>query len=281
VRLSLVVFLAALGSAILHATWNAAARRRADPGHGFAVIIYAGGVVAAPLLLITGLPDPKSFPWLAGSLAFNLLTMRSMMAAYRRAPFAVSYPIARGLTPPLVALAAAIVTSELPSRMGLLGIATISIALVMLAGRALRLRETPVSGVLLAAASSVFAAGYVFMDAQGVRASGSVLAYGAAVPLLNGIALGALGAAEGRPPWKLPMKEWRFGFTACIASYASYLLVLYAFTHGPTGPVAAIRETSVLFATAFAAFLLAERVGRIEWISAGLAVIGIALLRLG
>jgi drug/metabolite transporter (DMT)-like permease len=281
VRLSLAVFLAALGSAVLHAAWNAAARRRADPGQGFAVIIYAAGVVAAPLLLITGLPDPKCFPWLAGSIAFNILTMRAMMAAYRRAPFAVSYPIARGLTPPLVAITAAIVNAELPSRIAWLGIATISVALVMLAGRAIRVRETPASGVLLAAASSVFAAGYVFMDAQGVRASGSVLAYGVAVPLLNGVTLGALGAAEGRPPWKLPFREWRFGFAACSLSFASYLLVLYAFTHGPTGPVAALRETSVLFATAFAAFMLAERVGRIEWISAGLAVAGIALLRLG
>jgi hypothetical protein len=51
------------------------------------------------------------------------------------------------------------VTSELPSRTALLGIGLISVALVMLAGRALRLRETPTSGVLLAAASSVFAAG--------------------------------------------------------------------------------------------------------------------------
>jgi len=43
----------------------------------------------------------------------------------------------------------------------------------------------------------------------------------------------------------------------------------------------ALRETSVLFGTAFAAWMLAERVGRIEWLSAVIAVTGIALLRLG
>ena len=64
-------------------------------------------------------------------------------------------------------------------------------------------------------------------------------------------------------------------------SYTPSLLVLYAFTHGPTGPVAVLRETSVLFATAFAAWMLAERVGRIEWLSAMIAVAGITLLRLG
>jgi drug/metabolite transporter (DMT)-like permease len=63
--------------------------------------------------------------------------------------------------------------------------------------------------------------------------------------------------------------------------YTPSLLVLYPFTHGPTGPVAALRETGVLFATGFAAWMLAERVGRIEWLSAVIAVTGIALLRLG
>ena len=58
--------------------------------------------------------------------------------------------------------------------------------------------------MLLAAVSSVFAAGYVFTDAQGVRVAGSVWAYGFTIPLINGIALGGLSAAEGRPPWRLP-----------------------------------------------------------------------------
>ena len=73
-----------------------------------------------------------------------------------------------------------------------------------------------------------------------------------------------------------------------ISESRSYLRV-FSKTNGvdrdrrgaPTGPVAALRETSVLFGTAFAAWMLAERVGRIEWLSAVIAVIGIALLRLG
>jgi drug/metabolite transporter (DMT)-like permease len=244
-------------------------------------VLYAASLAAMPLLMITGLPAPVAWPWLAGGLAANLISARALMAAYRRAPFAVSYPITRGLTPPLVAVAAALATAELPSTRAVLGIAAISFALLMLAGRTLRLGETPVSGVLLAVASSVFTAGSVFTDAQGVRAAGSVLAYGFTIPLINGLALGALSAAEGCPPWRLARSEWRFGFVACLVSYSSSLLVLYAFTHGPTGPVAALRETSVLFATAFAAWMLAERVGRIEWLSAAMASAGIALLRVG
>jgi len=277
----LPVFLAALASAILHATWNAAARRRPDPGEGLAIVLYASGLFSVPLLMVTGLPARDAWPWLLCGLAANVVSARALMGAYRRAPFAVSYPITRGLTPPLVAVAAALTTAERLSNQALLGIAAISLALVILGGRALRLGDTPVSGVLLAVMSSVFAAAYVFADAQGVRVAGSVFAYGFTIPLINGLALGGLSTVEGRPPWRLPWREWRFGFLTCVVSYSSSLLVLYAFRHGPTGPVAALRETSVLFATGLAAWMLAERVGRLEWLSAALAVIGIALLRLG
>ena len=102
------VFLAAMASAVLHAAWNAAARRRSDPGQGLAVVLYASSLVSVPLLIVTGLPARDAWPWLLCGLAANLVSARALMGAYRRAPFTVSYPITRGLTPPLVAVAAGI-----------------------------------------------------------------------------------------------------------------------------------------------------------------------------
>lgn len=83
--------------------------------------------------MITGLPARVAWPWLGGGLVANIISARTLMAAYRRAPFAVSYPITRGLTPPLVAVAAAVVTAEVPSKHALLGIAAVSLALLVLA----------------------------------------------------------------------------------------------------------------------------------------------------
>ena len=79
-----VVFLTALGSAVLHAGWNAAARRRSDPGEGLAVVLYAASLAAVPLLMITGLPARVAWPWLAGGLVANIISARTLMAAYRR-----------------------------------------------------------------------------------------------------------------------------------------------------------------------------------------------------
>ena len=274
-----LAFIAALASAVTYAAWNAAARARPDPGDGFAVVVLAAGLLAVPLLAWSGLPDQRAWPWIAGGLVFNLISMRTMMATYRRTPFSVGFPIARGLTPPLVAVAAMVSAGELVSLPAVAGIALVSVALVVLGLHSLRRQKAAPAGLALAALSSLFAAGYVYMDAQGARISGSVVAYAATLAILNAIALGVLGALEGRSPFRLTAADWRFGLLTAVVSMTSYVLLLYAFTRGPIGPVSALRETSVLFATAFAAWLLRERVGPVEWLSAASAVVGIILIR--
>jgi drug/metabolite transporter (DMT)-like permease len=66
---------------------------------------------------------------------------------------------------------------------------------------------------------------------------------------------------------------------SCISTL-SYILAVWGLTHGPVGPVAALRETSVLFAMVIAAFMLKERLGWRRILAAFIAVGGIALLRL-
>jgi drug/metabolite transporter (DMT)-like permease len=276
-----LLLMAGLGSALLHAVWNAAARARPDPGQGLAMVVYAAGIIAIPVLALTGLPARESWPWLLAGLAFNTVSLRLLMAAYRSAPFSVAYPIARGFAPLLVTAAAFLIAAEQPSPLALGGIAGISCGLVLLAARTLHTGTTPAIGVGIALASSAFAAGYITMDAIAVRLSGGVVAYGLAVALLNAITLGVWNALEGHPPWRIAARDWGFGLLACIASFSSYMLILYAFAHGPTGPVSALRETSVLFATAIAAWLLKERVGPYEWLSAAMVVAGIAMIRFG
>lgn len=275
-----IAFLAALGSALTYALWNAAVRARPDPGLGFAVIVVAAGFTAFPIVLWTGLPDLRAWPWMVGGMVFNLIAMRAMMATYRRTPFAVGFPIARGLTPPMVALAALAVDGEVPSLLAVVGILAVSAALTLLGLNALRRDKASLDGLAMAAMTSVFTACYVFLDAKGARASGNILAYGCLLAVLNAILMAILQALEGRSPLRFTPRDWVFGLLVSIVSMTSYLLLLYAFTHGPIGPLSALRETSVLFATALAAWLLKERVGGLEWVCVMIAVAGIAILRM-
>lgn len=79
---------------------------------GFALIGASITVGAVPLVLLSALPARASWPYLIGSVvlhvAYNLLLMRS----YRLGEFGQVYPIARGTSPLLVALAGAVFVGE-------------------------------------------------------------------------------------------------------------------------------------------------------------------------
>jgi drug/metabolite transporter (DMT)-like permease len=68
---------------------------------------------------------------------------------------------------------------------------------------------------------------------------------------------------------------------AAIFSFGAYALVLGALSLAPAAAVAAVRETSILFAVALGATVLREPVGPARVAGAGLVVAGVALVALG
>ena len=65
---------------------------------------------------------------------------------------------------------------------------------------------------------------------------------------------------------------------AGLASFGAYALVLAALKLAPAASVAAVRETSVLFAVALGAVVLHERVTPVRVLGAALIVAGVALV---
>lgn len=65
---------------------------------------------------------------------------------------------------------------------------------------------------------------------------------------------------------------------AGCGGFLAYVLVLAALRLAPAAPVAAVRETSVLFAVALAAPLVGERVTRGRAAGAALVVAGVLLI---
>jgi drug/metabolite transporter (DMT)-like permease len=64
-------------------------------------------------------------------------------------------------------------------------------------------------------------------------------------------------------------------------SFAAYGIALWAMTLAPIGAVAAVRESSVLFATVIGAVALREKFGWTRWIAAFLVVSGLVLVKFG
>ncbi|MCP8938027.1 EamA family transporter [Alsobacter sp. SYSU M60028] len=278
--MTLLVFLSGLASALLHAGWNAAARTRPDPGHAVASVVIMAGVLAMPFAIAWGPPPMTAWKWLAMGMVTNMLTMRALMATYRRLPFAVGYPLVRGVAPVGVAGISFAVFGETPSPLAIAGIAAISAGVLLLGESARRGVTFDRVGLALALFAGVFNALFVVSDAQGVRATGDALTYGFTVCIVNSLSMAAMLAVEGVDVPRMLRKEGGFGFLASMASTGSYLFILYGYAHGPSGAVSALRETSLFIGMLLAATVLHEKVGWLRWCAAAMAVAGIALLRL-
>jgi drug/metabolite transporter (DMT)-like permease len=133
-------------------------------------------------------------------------------------------------------------------------------------------------GTVLALTIACCIASYTVVDKEGLEHA-SPLAYLELVTLIPGLAYAAgFVATRGRAPLRAALGTR--AVIAGLASFAAYGLVLTALTLAPAAPVAAVRESSVLVATALAAWFLNEHVTRRRLAGAALVVGGIALLSL-
>lgn len=273
-------FLAIMASALLHAIWNAMARSHKEPGDIIACAVMAAAIISIPLVALAGLPSREVWPWLVGGVIINSIGIRAAMVAYTRTSYGLAYPIMRAGIPLLALPIAILMFGEWPTPGGAFGVILISSALILLALIARRAGKAELSGVGYAVFAALCGAGYVVADAMGVRLSANVVSYAAMVAIGNGLMLAAMVRIEGRNPVRLLARHARLSFGISLLSMTSFLVYIWALKITPVAMAAALRETSVLFATAIAAFVLKEQIGPLHWCAAFLALGGIVAIRL-
>lgn len=284
------VMLAVLCGAALHAGWNALVKSAGDKTLDTALVHFCGAVVALPLALWVGLPRPESAPFIAASLVIHIGYYVALAGAYQHGELGMTYPIMRGFAPLLVALGSGTLIGEAPSPAawaGVLGI-TVGVALVGLAhpGEALHHRKA----LGFAFANAAIIALYTFVDGSGVRtelrAGGETLRYVLWLFVLDGFPYPLLVAWRRGPEGRREMLRyaavrWPKATLGGAASIGSYAIALWAMTRAPVASVAALRETSVLFAALLGTWLLKEKFGLQRAIGTAVVVGGVMALRLG
>lgn len=276
------VLLAVLGAALLHASWNALLKGRGDPLPATVLVAAGAAGVAVVLLPFLPAPAPASWPFIAASSAVQTIYYLLLIATYRDGEVSHAYPLMRGVAPPLVALANGPLTGERLSG-GQWG-ATLLICGGVLV-QWLTARGATAPGARRTTAFALLTAGviaaYTLIDGRGVRLSGAPAAYTLWIFLLTGAAVclctvrgrvRALAAFARANPLVAPLGG--------LATVGSYGIALWAMTRAPVAAVAALRETSILFATAIAAFILRERIGRTRLAAVALIACGAAAMRL-
>ena len=284
------VVLAVLLGAALHAGWNALVKSSGDKPLDTALVHLLGALVAVPLLVIVGLPGPAGLPYIAASLVIHIGYYIALAGAYQHGDLGLTYPIMRGFAPLLVALGSGSLIGEVPSPAawaGVIGITT-GVALVGLArpGEALHHRKAQ----MFAFANAGIIAVYTVVDGLGVRAEvaagGSALRYVMLLFVLDGIAYPLLVWLRRGPEGRAHIlayarQRWPLAAVGGSASIGSYAIALWAMTRAPVASVAALRETSVLFAAVLGTVLLKEKFGLQRAIGTAVIVAGVMALRLG
>lgn len=275
--LSPAVTLVVLVAAVTHAAWNAIAHGIKDQVLAFGLIGAGSAAAAAPLAVAARFPLAACWPYLLASVAIHVLYNLGLMRCNRFGDFGQVYPLARGVSPLTVTVLAALVAAERPSLAQAGGVAVISagLALLVLAGRR---RGISRPAVLAAVGTGLTIAAYTTVDGLGVRLSGSPAGYIGWLMLLESLCVPAWAFARRRRDLRAqPRRTLAAGVSAGALSVLAYGLVLWAQTRGALAPIAALRETSVIFGAVIGTVVFREPFGRAR-IAATIGVAGGILL---
>ena len=279
--MELYVFFAVLFGAACHAGWNAFLKIRLEPFSAMALIAIMSALVVLPVLPFVGIPRAAAWPWIIGSVIFHLGYFIGLTEAYRTGDMGQVYPIARGSAPLMTAVASTIFVGETIGLRGWIGILALVGGVFLLSLRGGRDLHFDKRAVAFALFTAVTICGYSVVDGIGARTAQNAHVYTVWLFLLDGLMMlvfvllrrgvGVLGDFA---------QVWKGGLIGGTLSLAAYWIAIWAMTVAPIALVAALRETSVLFAAAIAVIVLKEPLQRPRIIAALMIVCGLVLIRL-
>ena len=274
--MSLIVFLAVLFAAALHAGWNALVKTGLDRFSSILLLGLVQGGIALVLLPFFGLPPRAAWPWVLAGSALHSGYKLALIRAYGHGDLSQIYPLSRGTAPLIVAVAGALFLGEGMDGARTAAVVAIAAGIMAMAGRGGLSR----AGLGWALVTASFTAAYTLADGVGARIAGSASAFILTMIALDGAIMLAYGlAARGPRGIAAMLPAWRPGLAAGAMSLAAYWIAIWAFTKAPLAMVAALRETSVLFAMLIAVLWLKERPTPRRWAAAGLILAGVVLMR--
>lgn len=268
-------------AALMHASWNAVVKSDSDRLVSFGLVMFSGTVLGLIALPFVAPPSLACWPYLVASIVIHNFYYYFLLSAYAHGDLSHVYPIARGLGPLLVAALSGRLIGEALSPVEGMGVVVVSLGITGIAfsrgwPRLLERRAT-----LYALATGVTIAGYTIADGLGARASGSAIGYIAWLNILEGpwVIAVALWRRGGRMLPYLRQHWWR-GAAGGVIATLGYGIAIWALSLGAMAHVAAVRETSVLFAALIGTILLKEAFGARRVLAAAMVVAGLLLMNL-
>ena len=257
----------------MHAAWTLLLARAPDTDAATAAALAIAVVVFAPFAALAWDVEGAAVPYIALSAAFELGFFAFLALSLRAGEVGIVYPLSRGVAPVLVLLVGVVVLGQHASAAQAVGIGLVAAGVLLARGFG---GHASARDTAYALAAGACIAGYTLTDSYGLDHASPVpylecvlipvvLVYVAVVARVRG------GVRRAATP--------RIG-VAALCIFGAYALVLAALERAPAAPVAALRETSVVMATAAAALLAREHVPPRRFAGAVIVVAGIALIAL-
>lgn len=264
-------------AAMAHALWNIAVKGAGDPALMLAMIRAVAFPLGIAMAVTAGLPDLETALWIAvaalAHYAYYILLIRS----YALGDMGQVYPIARGTPPIILAAVGVLFAGEILTPMQAAGVGVCCLGILLVSGGAgASLRAT---GMALATAASI--AAYSYCGTMGTRSAGSPIMFLGYLEILSsgGVIAWAL-VARRDTLLCFVRRHAAVGLGAGVLSTAGYLAFLTAVTVLPMAPVAAVRESSVLFGAILSASVLREGFAARRLLAAAFVLTGISLIAL-
>jgi drug/metabolite transporter (DMT)-like permease len=276
------VVLLVLFAACCHASWNAMIRMRGDKLVSITLLVTAAGLMALPGLFLVPVLPLAAWPFVIASAIIHVGYNTFLALSYHHGELTKVYPLVRGSAPLTTLLVSLAFLDEAVAPNETIGIVVLAVGIMTLAfDQGWRAIVTSPRTLVYAAITSLCITGYTLSDGLGARAAGNAHHYVVWLFVLDMVPMLAGVLVVKRQAFFAAIRANGFaGLAGGALSLAAYWIVIWAFTVAPIPIVAALRETSILFALLIGALWLGEKVTPIRAASILLVVGGLALMRL-
>ncbi len=275
------IILIVLAAAAMHAGWNAIAKTGPDPFISISLIGIFGGLATMTLLPLVPTPSGELWLWIVASAVVHTGYKLFLIQAYKAGDLSQVYPLARGTAPLIVTIVSIFFLGEILNNFQIMGVLILvsGIWLMGLRGSA-TLGRLNGRAVFFAITTSMFIATYTIIDGLAGRIAPTVLSFLVYMTSLDGILMAMVFiSARGTSGLHQIKPFWRQGLIGGIMSNTAFALSIWAMKSAPIALVAALRETSIIFAVLIARLVLREKMTGWRIAAALLIATGIIFMR--
>ena len=278
--MSLGIFLAVLGGALLHSLWNVIIKGGREKLFEAVLNTMGGGVGVLLVLPFLPLPLRDSWGYLAASCTIHILYYTFLSFAYKHTDMSYGYTIMRGAAPLMTSTVLALGFGVTLNAGGWAGVLLLSAGILTLAVDAARRVDFSWPGTLMALANAVVVMGYTVSDGFGARASGHAVSYVCWLFFFNAFPMTLIvNAKYGKKFRDYARQRWQYGLFGGLCSLGAYGVTIWAMSMAPMALVAALRETSVIFGLLLAVIFLKEKVSPLRVVAVCLVMAGMLCMK--